>query len=95
MVHIFYRTLAATSKAPVALTVPTDGLRKEDYELVHVLDNSAPHLEAIYRMMNVISGNELPVRLGIRSMTAGDVIVDEDGTVWFAGASDWEETSWF
>jgi hypothetical protein len=95
MVHIFYRTLDAISEAPVALTVPTDGLRKEDYELVHVLDNSAPHLEAIYRMMNVISGNELPVRLGIRTMTVGDVIVDEDGTVWFAGASDWEETSWF
>ncbi len=39
----------------------------------------ADTLDDVFRQMNVVDGDELPAKLGIRSMSVGDVIVDNAG----------------
>jgi hypothetical protein len=93
MVAIYYRTLAAIASNPVAFAPPDEGLDKDDYEFVTRIDN-APTLEEVFRMMMNVDGSELPVKLGVRSMMPGDVVVDEDGDVWFCAATGWERSAW-
>lgn len=78
MIRVYYRTAEAIANDPVA-SLPEDGLYKEDYEFVTELGDVS--LEQVFRMMNVVDGDELPVKLKVRSMMCGDVAVDEDGDV--------------
>ena len=91
MIKIYYRTNEAIAKDPIAFVAPEDGLYKEGYEFVTELGDVS--LEEVFRMMNVVDGDELPVELKVRSMMPGDV-VDEDGDVWFCAGTGWEETTW-
>lgn len=95
MVDIYYRTAEAIARNPLAFMPPKEGVDKNDYEKVFEWrTNCAPPLEEIFRMMNVIDGNELPVKLQVRSMMCGDVIVDEVGDVWFCAAAGWQRINW-
>lgn len=93
MVTIYYRKNEAILKKPIAFSTPEEGLDKDDYEFVHRLQD-APSLEDIFHMFNVINGDEIPIKLGVRSMMPGDVVVDEDGDVWFCAFSGWEKSAW-
>jgi hypothetical protein len=92
-IKVYYRTKAAFERNPLMLDVGDMGLDRDDYEFVTALDN-APSLEEIFRLMNVVEGNELPVKLKVRSMMVGDVVVDENGEVWYCASSGWESCSW-
>jgi hypothetical protein len=56
----------------------------------YVLDKE--HLEALFRAFNVVEGNELPARLGIRSMSVGDVVL-WDGQAWMCLGTGWDNLS--
>ena len=43
--------------------------------IIDVPDNVAEPLEWIWRNMNVVDGNELPIRLKCRSMMIGDMVL--------------------
>ena len=92
MIKVYYRTLESIKKKPFILKPDEEGLVKDDYEFVTELGDVS--LEAAFEMMNVVTGDELPVKLGVRSMMSSDVIVDEDGDVWFCAFMGWEKTSW-
>lgn len=93
MVQIYYRTQEAFHRDPLAGFEL--GLDKDDYELVHTYSNEeAGSLEEIFRKMNVVDGDELPVQLKVRSMSVGDVVVDEAGVVWFCAMAGWEQSAW-
>lgn len=95
MVRIYYRTRDAIRRNPVAFMPPEEGLNKDDYELVHTFPTSdAPSLEDIFREFNAVDGDELCVKLKVRSMMPGDVVVDEQDDVWFCAAAGWEPTAW-
>lgn len=95
MVHIYYRTNEAIARNPLAFSAPEEGAYKDDYNEVHTLANEdAPDLEDLFEMFQRVKGDELPSKLGIRSMMTGDVVVDEVGKVWFCASSGWEEISW-
>lgn len=92
MIKVYYRTDKAIARNPFAFTAPDEGLEKDDYEFVTELDNVS--LEDVFRLMNVVTGDELPVKLNVRSMCSGDIVVDEDQEVWFVAAVGWERSSW-
>jgi hypothetical protein len=93
MIKVYYRTAEAIAESPLAFVAPEDGLYKENYEFVTELGDVS--LEEVFRLMNVVDGDELPVELKVRSMMCGDVVVDEDGDVWYVAGAGWEETSWW
>ena len=78
-----FNALSLTRSAP--LTVASG-----DYEEVATV--KADSLEHLYRLMNVVNGNELPVALGRRSMSTGDVAVDEAGQAHYCCAYGWAPT---
>lgn len=90
---VYYRTPEAFLRDPLALGCPDCGPDKSDYVLVTEVD-SLFNEDEIFRMMNVVDGDELPVRLGVRSMSVGDVIVDETGRALFCAGAGWEATLW-
>jgi len=92
MIKVFYRTNEAVLRTPVAFAPPEDGLLRDDYEFVCELGDVS--LEEAFRLMNVVDGDELPAKLGVRSMMCGDVVFDEDLQVWFCAGAGWEQTSW-
>lgn len=48
-------------------------------------------LEYIYRAMNVVDGDEIPVRLKKRSLSVGDVIQDEMGRAAVCRSAGWTQ----
>ncbi len=92
MIAVYYRTAESIQRDPLAFKTPEEGLNKDDYEFVTRLGDIS--LEQAFEEMNVVDGTELPVRLGVRSMMTGDVVVDEDGDVWFCAMAGWEQTGW-
>lgn len=95
MVRVYYQTNEARRRNPLTIKAPEKGLDKDDYELVHTYETKdAKSLEEIFREMNAVEGNELCVQLKVRSMSAGDVVVDEDDKVWFCAFVGWQQTSW-
>lgn len=92
MIKVYYRTNEAMTRNPVAFTAPEGGLERDDYEFVAELGDIS--LEEVFRMMNVVDGDELPVKLGVRSMSCGDIVVDEELEVWFCAVTGWERSAW-
>jgi hypothetical protein len=39
--------------------------------------------------MNMVEGDELPVELGKRSMSVGDIIIDMNAQVWLCASFGW------
>jgi hypothetical protein len=93
MIAVYYRTDEAIDRNPIAYTPPKEGVDKNDYACVHTFDDD-PELETVFRRMNVVVGDELPVKLRIRSMMAGDVVVDENGDPWFCDLIGWQRINW-
>ena len=96
MIAIYYRTAAAIERKPVLWTVPESGLDKNDYKMVTTF-HDVMSLGDVFRRMNVVDVDEdyeIPLQLGVRSMMPGDVVVDEDGDVWFCAGSGWERANW-
>lgn len=58
-----------------------------------VVTTEARGLEELFRAMNVVDGDELPMKLQCRSMSVGDVAVEEDGTAWLCGMFGWNLVS--
>lgn len=58
------------------------------FERIAVVE--AADLEDLFRKMNVVDGDELPVELKVRSMCAGDVARDMmTGDVWLCDLAGW------
>jgi len=92
-IAIYYRTNAAIESSPLAFASPDDGPNKDDYTFITTMKDEVT-LDEAFRLMNVVNGDELPMTLKVRSMMTGDVIVDEDGDVWYCSAIGWTETHW-
>lgn len=56
-----------------------------------VAEVDVPSLEDCFRQMNVVDGTELPVKLKVRSMSVGDVVVLGSGKVFFCAMTGWQE----
>jgi hypothetical protein len=62
------------------------------FDRVAVVD--ASDLEDLFRKMNVVDGDELPVELKVRSMSCGDVARDlSTGDVWLCDLAGWVNLS--
>ena len=92
MFKVFYRTDAAFQRNPVAFSAPEEGVKNDDYEFVARFGDNVS-LEDVFRQMNVVDGTELPTKLHVRSMSCGDIAIDELDGVWFCAASGWEKTT--
>lgn len=83
---VFYaNTLGYSSGTP-------DSVPLSVYKKVATLD--ASDLEVVFRRMNVVDGDELPVKLKIRSLSVGDVVVDETGAAYYCAMVGWKRTEW-
>jgi len=49
-------------------------------------------LGEVFRVMNAVDGTELCCQMGVRSMSMGDIAVDEDGVAHYCAATSWGET---
>lgn len=59
-----------------------------------VAELEADNVEEVFRRMNVVDGDpeyELPIKLEIRSMMVGDVVIDENGDKLFCAKFGWEK----
>jgi hypothetical protein len=76
----FFTTLAATLHAIV------DG----HYEEVATLETES--LSTLFREMNVVDGTELPVKLKVRSLSVGDIVMDVMARkCWYCSPVGWTE----
>lgn len=62
--------------------VDLDGMQR-------VAQVEADDLEDLFRKMNDVDGTELPVAIGVRSLSVGDVAVDEHGNGYFCAMVGW------
>jgi len=70
-----------------AYTTPST-VNSSDYKEVALVD--APDLEDLFREMNNVDGTETCCKLEIRSMSVGDVAIDESGEAHYCAGSGWE-----
>lgn len=76
-----------------------DPLAESYYYVTHMVLRGRTSLDAglaeVFRRMNVVDGNELPTKLGVRSMSVGDVvtIIGLDGVrrAYICNPVGWEE----
>jgi len=50
------------------------------------------NLEVIFDKMNVVHGDEIPAKLGIRSMCVGDIVVTK-GEAWYVCGTGWKQVN--
>lgn len=63
----------------------------ERYDFIASLAN-LDHHDDVFRPMNVVDGTELPVRLKVRSMSCGDIVVDmKTSKAWVCADFGWGE----
>ena len=82
MIEVYY----AKSLRNVRHDVPEGGVSRDDYD--KVADVPAEELEAVFREMNAVDGTELCCKLGVRSMSVGDVAV-KDGVAHYCCGMGW------
>ncbi len=57
-----------------------------------ITELEAAGLEQVFRLMNVVDGTELPVKLKVRSLSVGDVVVEKaSGKKWYCASIGWKE----
>ncbi len=82
--RIFYR-----NEFPKAGFIP-DFINLQAYKQVVVIE--AECHEATFGLMNAVYGEELPCKLGLRSMSVGDAVVDvATGKAFYCAPSGWAE----
>jgi len=59
-----------------------------DYDEVATVE--APDLDALFREMNAVDGDETCCKLRVRSMSVGDVAVDDVGQAHFCASAGWD-----
>jgi hypothetical protein len=64
--HVFYRNGQETESEPTG------------FEFSYAASLASEDVEDVFRRMNVVDGDELPVVLGIRSMSVGDIALQGD-----------------
>jgi len=63
----------------------------EHYEFIASLAGLSHH-EQVFRPMNAVDGTEIPVKLKVRSMSCGDVVVDmKTSKAWVCASAGWDE----
>jgi hypothetical protein len=67
---------------------PPATLKLANYAKITAVE--ATGLEDVFRQMNVVDGTEMPVRIHCRSMSVGDVVVDEAGAAHFVCSAGWQ-----
>lgn len=92
MFTVYYRSNDAIEKDPLCIQPKVGGLDKADYAPVITLNVSSA--EDVFRVLNNIGGNDLPVGLFIRSMMTGDVVEGADGKLWYCSVMGWSVTNW-
>lgn len=95
MVHVFY-----IRRLRDAEDVNGQNLNPDQYHHVVTLGPdvlaAAPGLDMrdrAHRAMNAVDGDdfEQPKKLNLRSMSVGDVLIDEDGKGWLCAPAGWDE----
>jgi len=70
----------------------TPAFKASDYTEVGIIE--AFDAGDLFTQMNVVEGDELPVKMGIRSMSCGDVAVDmATGKAYFCAPVGWEQVT--
>jgi hypothetical protein len=62
-------------------------VRRGNYHVVATVE--AADLEALFRDMNAVTGDETCCRLGVRSMSVGDLAIDPEGIVHYCAPGSW------
>lgn len=63
---------------------------KDQYTEVTKLD--AEDLEVVFDKMNAVHGDEIPCKLGVRSMCVGDIVVTK-GEAWYVCGTGWKKVN--
>lgn len=80
--YVFYaKSLRDSFRVPQFVDLDKDFNRIGEFE--------ADSLEELFRMLNAVEEDDLPVKLGIRSMSCGDVVVDETGRGYYCAFIGW------
>jgi len=95
MVKVYYRTNEAFERSLFLHLFEEEGvvqLDRPDYREVTEFPGGTT-FESVFRQMNVVNGDELPVRLKVRSMSAGDAVEDGD-ELWLCDMVGWRRATW-
>jgi hypothetical protein len=68
---------------------PADKVSREDYVDVATLRAESP--DDVFMKMNAVNGDEMCCQLRVRSMSTGDLVVDENGVVTGCCGCGWRE----
>lgn len=71
--RVFYNTASARSGLPTMKNISID-IISEKYKEIALVETES--LDTLFREMNVVEGDELPVKLKIRSMSVGDIVLN-------------------
>jgi hypothetical protein len=85
--QVFYRTSFIEPFLPVPETAS-----RVSYREIGVVE--AHDLEDLFRVMNVVDGSdfEMPQKLRCRSMSTGDIAVDDVGQAYYCATVGWDRT---
>lgn len=70
---------------------PEDVVDRTDYVLVATIEAEGP--DHAFRLMNAVDGSELCCQLGLRSMSPGDLLVDEGGNALGCCGCGWKKVT--
>jgi len=60
---------------------------KSGYEEITIID--AKSLSDVFKLMNVVDGDELPTQLMVRSLSVGDIVVEANGKASLCAPMGW------
>ena len=86
--QVFYRRTAQLDMSTPKRVDP------KDYEFVSPVDvpgHDPDHgdLEKVFRLMNLVDGDEIPMTLRVRSMSVGDVAIGPTGVGFYCASTGW------
>ena len=89
--HVFHVRAEHLGNLNVRLRDIHEGRNLKASNYTFVCSCESENLDTLFREMNVVEGNELPVKLKCRSMMVGDVVLDiADGQGWVCDMIGWK-----
>lgn len=85
-----YQVLYAKSLRDVPYGTTPESVSADAYNQVGYVD--ATDLEDLFRIMNAVDGTEHCCVIDVRSMSVGDIAIDESGQAHFCASMGWKQT---
>ena len=93
MFTVYYRTRTAIGQDPLCIKTG-DSVDRSNYQEVTKIED-VEQLGEAWRRMNIVDGDELPVKLKVRSMMVGDLLHRaSDNTLWLCAMIGWRKVRW-